>query len=346
MIIRNQLTVFSLFICLLAAFTQTPATAQISPLKVRTVVIDPGHGGKDPGCVRNGIYEKDIVLSVGLKLGKMIQDSLSDVKVIYTRSSDQFVELQERADIANRNDADLFISIHINATKSSSPQGSETFCMGLNMSEDNMEVCQMENSVITLEDNYSSKYEGFDPNSPESYIIFSLLQNSHLEQSLKLAEGIQKMSEIGPLKHSRGVRQAGFVVLWRCTAPAVLTELGFLTNDSDFKILSDKRNHSALAGNIFKAIKMYKNDYEFSSSKPDDKEITVVDSEVVFAIQIFASVKVLESGSPEFKGLDCYRVKKDNFNKYVTGRFSTLDEAKNNLDKVKALFPDAFIISL
>lgn len=355
---------------------QTAVLAQErgSSLRLKTVVIDPGHGGKDPGCVRNGIYEKDIVLSVGLKLGKMIQDSLPGINVIYTRSTDRFVELQERADVANKNKADLFLSIHVNANKSSSPHGSETFCMGLNMSEDNLEVCQMENSVITLEDDYSSKYEGFDPQSPESYIIFSLLQNSHLEQSLKFAENIQKMSCNGPVSRSRGVLQAGFVVLWRCTSPAVLTELGFLTNDGDYSILSNKKYHNALARNLFRAIKSYRDTYEYSSGtvagrmhetettaisatqssssdrrQKNNSQITSADfsgSEGWFAIQILSSPNLIGKDDSELKGVDCYVVKVKNLNKYVTGHYESQEEARKVLPQIKKLFPDAFVVPI
>jgi len=347
-----------------------------SSLKIKTIVIDPGHGGKDPGCVRNGIFEKDVVLSVGLKLGKLIQDSLPGIRVVYTRSSDEFVELQKRADIANRNRADLFISIHINANKSGQPRGSETFCMGLNMTGDNMEVCRMENSVITLEEDYSSKYEGFEPNNPESYIIFSLLQNSNLEQSLKLAENIQSMYKKGPITRSRGVGQAGFVVLWKCSAPAVLTELGFLTNDEDFKILSDKRKHQLMASNIYNAVKMYRSSYEFTTAQNDAATpvnstnapventaapltdtndsvnnatapvINTNSDEPKYAIQVLSSPKYITLDDHELKGLDCYHVKVGRLNKYLTGSYQTIDEAKRDLPRIKELFHDAFIINL
>lgn len=225
---------------------------------VKTIVIDPGHGGKDPGCVRGRVYEKDIVLSVAQKLGRMIQDSLPGIKVIFTRSDDTFVELSERAAVANLNNADLFISIHINATKATQAHGAETFIMGMDKSEENMEVCQLENSVITLESDYSTRYDGFDPTAPESYIIFSLLQNAHVEQSLILAEEVQKAyAANGPVTHDRGVRQAGFVVLWRCTTPAILTELGFLSNSGDYAILSNPKQHQRLASDIFTAVKTY-----------------------------------------------------------------------------------------
>lgn len=320
--------------------------------KMKTVVIDPGHGGKDPGCMRNGIMEKDIVLSVGLKLGRMIQDSLPDLKVIYTRNSDKFVSLQDRAGLANSNHADLFLSIHVNATKSSQPKGSETFCMGLNMSEDNMEVCQQENSVITLEDDYTSKYEGFDPKSPESYIIFSLLQNSNLEQSLRLAENIQKMQTTGPITNNRGVKQAGFVVLWKCSAPATLTELGFLTNDADFRILSDSRKHKSLAYNLFKAVKLYKESLEYSKEEP---KVEVAETEPVrqqtkpspqYTIQVLASKRLIDTKNPQLKGLNCFVLKVGNVNKYVTGRYRTKEEAQKDLPRIRKKFKEAFIIPI
>ncbi|MBQ0006479.1 MAG: N-acetylmuramoyl-L-alanine amidase, partial [Alistipes sp.] len=323
--------------------------ASQEPCRMKTVVIDPGHGGKDPGCMRNGIMEKNIVLSVALKLGKMIQDSLPDLKVIYTRSSDKFVSLQDRAALANRNHADLFISIHVNATKSSQPRGSETFCMGLNMSADNMEVCQQENSVITLEDDYTSKYEGFDPKSPESYIIFSLLQNSNLEQSLKFAENVQNLQTSGPIKYNRGVKQAGFVVLWKCSSPAILTELGFLTNDSDYRILSDSRRHRSLAHNLFKAVKLYKNSLEHSDNAPEANTGNILKkkpSSPQYTIQVLSSKKHMETDDPQLKGLDCYVLKIGDLNKYVTGRYFSKDEAQKDLPRIRKKFKDAFVIPI
>ncbi len=232
--------------------------------QITKIVIDPGHGGHDPGAVYAGgrYKEKDIVLSVGLKLGNMIKSKFPHIKVIYTRSTDKFVPLAERSDIANRNNADLFISIHVNATKSTGAQGTETFVMGTHKSESNFELCKAENSVIVLEEDYSAKYEGFNPNSPESYIIFSLLQNTHLEQSLRFAELIQKSYKSGPIYGNRGVKQGGLIVLWRSTMPAILTELGFISNAKDRAVLISKAGQENLAKRLFNAFCQYKEEYE------------------------------------------------------------------------------------
>ena len=251
---------------------------------IRKVVIDAGHGGKDPGAVslNRKHREKDITLSVALRLGKLINEQYPDVKVIYTRSTDVFIPLDKRTEIANKNDADLFISIHINAAKARSASGTETFVMGLDKSSSNLEVSKLENSVVVLEgDDYSSRYEGFDPNVPESYIIFSLLQNSHLEQSLQLAELVQEQLAQGPVKINRGIKQAGLLVLWRTTMPSILVELGFISNSADLEVLVRDENQQNFAQLIFNAFKQYKSKYESGSgmtsyiTAPSDKKADI-----------------------------------------------------------------------
>ncbi|HPS95583.1 MAG TPA: N-acetylmuramoyl-L-alanine amidase, partial [Bacteroidales bacterium] len=188
-----------------------------SYVSIRKVVIDAGHGGKDPGAVsiNRKTQEKNITLTVALKLGDLIKKNFPDIKVIYTRSTDVFIPLNQRTDIANKNRADLFISVHVNSAKARSAAGTETFVMGMDKSSSNLEVSKLENSVVVLEgDDFSSKYEGFDPNVPESYIIFSLLQNSHLEHSLSFASLVQRNLSKGPIIINRGIKQAGLLVLW------------------------------------------------------------------------------------------------------------------------------------
>lgn len=237
-------------------------------LRIKTVVIDPGHGGKDPGAVSaNGKYrEKNITLSVALKLGNLIKSKYPDIKVIYTRSTDKYVELSERAAIANRNKADLFISIHVNSAKATQARGTETFVMGTHKSDDNFQVCMTENSVIVIEEDYQTKYEGFNPNSPESYIIFSLLQNVHQEQSIRYAANVQSQFAKGPITVNRGVKQGGLLVLWKTTMPSVLTELGFISNPKDCAVLVSKNGQDQFARKLFNAFESYKKSVEAGSS--------------------------------------------------------------------------------
>lgn len=230
--------------------------------KTFTVVIDAGHGGKDPGARGTRVNEKDINLSVALKLGKLIEAKNDDVHVIYTRKTDRFIELDERANIANRNKADLFISIHTNAVKrGSTVQGTETYTLGLARSNENLEVAMSENSAILLEDNYEQRYEGFDPNSTESYIIFEFMQNKHMEQSISLASEIQR--SFGACKRvDRGVRQAGFLVLRKTSMPSVLVELGYISNRQEEQFMRSAAGQDKLAEALHDAFSRYKKNYD------------------------------------------------------------------------------------
>ncbi|MHB1278405.1 MAG: N-acetylmuramoyl-L-alanine amidase family protein [Bacteroidia bacterium] len=231
--------------------------------KVRVVVIDAGHGGKDPGAVTQGLKEKEVTLAIVKKLGALIKEKYPDVKVYYTRLSDSFVELNERSNIANRNHADLFISIHVNHSSNASAHGSETYVMGTHKNEGNLEVAKRENAAILLEDDYQSEYEGFDPNSPEGHIIFSFYQNAFREQSILFASGIEK--EFGKREKqnkSRGVKEAGFLVLWKTATPSVLVETGFMTNVAERTYLKSTEGREELASSIFKAFVSYKTEVE------------------------------------------------------------------------------------
>ncbi|MFN6039596.1 MAG: N-acetylmuramoyl-L-alanine amidase, partial [Bacteroidota bacterium] len=226
--------------------------------KVKTIVIDAGHGGKDPGCSGINHKEKDVTLAVALKLGKLISEKLKDVKVIYTRKTDVFVELEERAQIANRNNADLFISIHCNAAAHSEvkiingkqrrrdvintkPYGSETYVMGIKNEAGKTSVMKRENAAILLEDNYKQTYKGFDPNSDESYILLSMFAETFVEQSVKFAYEIQKEYKTRAGRIDKGVKRQSLWVLWRTKMPSVLTEIGYLTNPEEEKFIgSDK----------------------------------------------------------------------------------------------------------
>lgn len=244
-----------------SALVTLPLLSFPQGFKIRTVVIDAGHGGKDPGTVGKTFKEKDVVLQIALKVGEYIEKNVSNVKVVYTRKIDQFIELTERAAIANRNKADLFISIHANAISNPKIFGTETWVMGLHKSEDNLSVAKRENSVILYEDNYEEHYEGFD-NSPESYIMFSLMQNAYLENSLRFADKIEKQFKNKAARHSRGVKQAGFVVLYKTATPSVLVEAGFLSNETEEKFLGTENGQDLIASGIYRAFKEYKSEVE------------------------------------------------------------------------------------
>lgn len=256
-----------LAILLLFVLSANVADAQGTKSKgLDVVVIDPGHGGKDPGALGKTAKEKDIVLGVALKLGNLIKKNYPNVKVIYTRDKDVFVELGERAAIANRNNANLFISIHANSVDgNTSTHGTETFVMGLHKNDANLAVAKRENSVILQEDNYSSKYDGFDPNDPESNIIFSLFQNAYSDQSLLLAASIEEEFKSSIKRYDRGVKQAGFLVLWKTAMPSVLTELGFMSNPEEELYMKSDAGQTELAISIYNAFAKYKSQYDNSA---------------------------------------------------------------------------------
>jgi N-acetylmuramoyl-L-alanine amidase len=233
---------------------------------IKTIVIDPGHGGHDSGCLGASSKEKDVALAISLKLGKYIEENFKDIRVVYTRKTDVFIELHERAEIANSNKADLFICIHCN----SGPKdafGTETYVMGLHRSENNLSVAKRENASILMENDYKAKYDGFDPNSPEANIIFTLYQNAFLDQSLALSSQIQKQFKEKLGRNSRGVKQAGFLVLYKTTMPSILIETGFLTHPTEEKYLSSEEGQTGISEGIFKAFKLYKRDLEGDATK-------------------------------------------------------------------------------
>ena len=229
--------------------------------KVRKVVIDAGHGGRDPGTNYGSVLEKDIALSIAAKAGQYVEEHLENVEVIYTRQSDRFVELWERAAIANREGADAFISIHVNAHSRKSIYGTETYAMGLHKNNDNFKIASRENSVIYMEDDLA-RYEGFDPKKPSSYIIFNLQQQKFQEQSVRLAELVETQFEKRVKRRSLGVKQAGFVVLYRTSMPSVLVETGFITNPDERAYLQSEQGQSYLASGIFRAFRAYKQERE------------------------------------------------------------------------------------
>jgi N-acetylmuramoyl-L-alanine amidase len=342
--------------------------------KLRKVVIDPGHGGRDAGAIGRKAKEKDIVLSVALLVGKYIEDNLPDVEIVYTRKTDVFVPLEKRSQLANESQADLFISIHCNANPSRSPYGTETYVMGLHKSQDNLDVAMRENAVIAYEEDYSSKYEGYDPNSPESYIIFSLMQNSFLDQSLNIASFIQNEFRERARRRDRGVKQAGFVVLWQNSMPSVLVELGFLSNAKEEAYLITSEGQAYLASAIFRAFRDYKNMVESRSAftaeaqfdevvtsreNPDASSVTSqwannnppykpanLGDGLHFKVQVTASSKPLPANSPIFSKLqNVEELAVGGLYKYLVGNKNTYNETVSFCQEVREHFPDAFVVA-
>lgn len=325
------------------------------------VVIDPGHGGRDPGAVGTNAKEKDINLAVALKLGKKIAANHKDVKIVYTRSTDVFVELDERANIANRNKADLFISIHTNAVKSKTVRGTETYTLGLARTDENLRVAMRENSAILLEDDYKQKYEGFDPNSTESYIIFEFMQNKYMEQSVSFASEIQK-GFVACKRIDRGVRQAGLLVLRKTSMPSVLVELGYISNGDEVRYMTSANGQTQLTNALYDAFAKFKREYDRKQgilTSEEVKQTTVTKNtqavpaatqakkgQVVYKVQILASNKKLTERSRELKGYSHteFYVEKGMY-KYTYGESTSLEEIKKVRQKVLKDFKDAFIVS-
>ncbi len=332
-----------------------------------TVVIDAGHGGKDSGCVSadGKTYEKTLTLDISRKLSDLIKEAYPDVKVILTRDRDESVGLSERAAKANDANADLFISIHINAAGSKSPNGFSVHVLGQSSNKNrdlfanNMEVCRRENSVIMLEDDYSTNYSGFDPSDPESYIFMALTQNSHLEQSLKFAQIASAKLKKGPIKGDRGVSQDPFLVLWKTAMPSVLVELGFISNGSDLAIIRQASRRQELAECLFEAFKSYKESYDSSLGAPAGKS-AASDSAVksgtpssassgqgeVWGIQIFATSAPVRQKDYDFLGYEPVCIKSGKLYKYYicTGRDKSAAGAA--LKTVRKKYPDAFVSRL
>ena len=268
-------------IALSLLLTAIIAPGQNNTLKLSTVVIDAGHGGKDAGAVSKDskTYEKTLALDIANRFAARIKAEMPSVKVVQTRSTDVFVELRERAAIANRAGANLFVSIHINSNKSTSPNGYSVHILGQSSNKDrdlfayNMDVVSRENSVILLEEDYKTNYQGFNPSDPESYIFLQLMQNAYLEQSLLFASTVSQHLEGGPIKANRGISQNPFYVLWKTAMPAVLVELGFISNQDDLAELLKEGSRQDIADRLFEAFKEYKNQYDGTTdlSRPDAK---------------------------------------------------------------------------
>jgi N-acetylmuramoyl-L-alanine amidase len=318
------------------------------------VVLDAGHGGNDPGNIGNGHLEKDIALKVTLQVGKALEAN-PDIKVIYTRKTDVFVELFERANIANKADADLFVSIHCNA-HSSQASGTETFVLGEKNTGKNFDVAKRENEVIFLEENYEENYAGFDPSSPESTIAIGIEQEVYVEQSIVLARKIEDSFVGKARRKSRGLKQASLLVIRTTYMPSVLVELGFLTNNSEGAFLNSKSGQAKMAAAIQDAILTYKNelDQNVGSHIRDVEPISISENNsamvvdgVTFKVQVAAGSKKIEPKAYNFKGLSSVsREKVGKIYRYFSGNTSDYNEAKKLQTKAKSAgYPDAFIVA-
>lgn len=357
--INTKLIIFAL---LFINFTQFVYSQKKS--EKFTVVLDAGHGGHDPGARGVVEDEKYIALDVVLRLGKLIEDHYGDkVNIIYTRRDDRFIELHERANIANRNKADFFISIHCNSARPTA-SGTETFVLGTeqNRSDDNFSIVKKENSVILLEENHEERYQGFDPSSPESVIGLTLMQNVHLENSLLFAERVEKNFINKDKRLSRGVKQAGFLVLWRTATPSVLIELGFISNPEEGRYLASVEGKKKSAESIFNAFKDYKREWDIKRGNPVSaeapKQIAKQETKKTepekpvegksFKIQFLTSTRKYRPTAPQLKGLNPVEILKDGkVYKYYYGTTSFASQRDRNLARVKrAGFPDAFIVEI
>lgn len=337
MSVSNNIYIF--FKILLCFFIITSLSSQqIKNQEKFIVVIDAGHGGKDPGNTGNGYLEKEIVLNISLQLGKILE-KVDDIEVIYTRTSDKFVNLFERANIANKSNANLFISIHADSHNSQA-YGAGTFVLGLHANQRNFEIAKKENSVIFYEDDYVNQYEGFDPNNPESLIGLTLMQEEYLDQSIIAASYIQNSFVQNLKRKNRNVKQAGFIVLKYTYMPSVLVETGFLTNKNEGAYLNSINGQKEMSDAISKAVIKYKNDFYRSLTSSEQMDY------VNYKIQVSASNRLIETKSYNFNGLESIEVfKEGSLYKYLYGNYRSLEEAKKQLKYVKKFgFNSSFVI--
>lgn len=356
----NIVRVTVLFFITLVSAVMLCSEAEARGDGLNVVVIDPGHGGADGGAVRGKYLEKDINLGVGLALGKMIEKNCPDVKVVYTRKTDVAVDLVERGRIANKAEADLFISIHSNATDAAqtSASGAMTFIMGEDKGGRNMAEVMRENDVIRYEKDYSAKYEGFIPSSTESYIIFSLMQYGYQTRSMQFAEMVQKHYKTATPMPDRGVRQGPFLVLWKSAMPSVLTEIGFINNEHDRRVITSSEGQNKIAQALFEAFMEYKEVVDKSASEArlaaimaaedsGDRAENTRESGIEFCIQLCSAKKSMPVSGGRFRGLDGNVVEKriGDWYKYYLAGYSSREKAAEALTSVRKVFKDAYVVA-
>lgn len=340
-------------------------TLPMMAAKSYTVVLDAGHGGKDPGAVGKFSQEKDLNLSLVLKVGALLKEQYPDLNIVYTRSTDVFIPLQTRADIANKNNADLFISIHTNASENRNSKGVETFILGTEKAEKNLDVAMRENAVMKLEADYKTTYQGFDPNSIDSYIMFELMQNNFMDQSLQFATQVQEHF-VGHLNRSdRGVQQASFWVLLKTACPAILFEMGFISNAEEEKFLNAPATMDNMATALVNAFAAYTHRQEVKRAKSEEAEDkgerlkangeeaeapineakpqSPAKPQTYYALQISASRTPLDPSDPKLKGVVCESRKVGDWYKYYAIIDTDRDKVAAKQKELKHLFPDCWI---
>ena len=369
-----------LFVLPLSAQQGSKTAQKAAQKKAFTVVIDAGHGGHDPGAMGKLTQEKKLNLEVSQRLEQQIKLHHPDVKVVMTRKNDVFLTLQQRADIVNKNNADLFICIHTNAAENRNVTGTETFVLGVDKMQSNLDVAMRENAVMLLEDDYQTTYEGFDPNSVDSYIMFELMQDQYIDQSLNFATLVQhQFTDIG--RSDRGVRQAGFWVLHKSACPSVLIEMGFISNINEEKYLASDKGKEDITNSIYQAFEQYKSAYdrkhgivkasqaeskpaeakadkpaEAKADKPaeakaDKHEEAAQPAEAkadkpVYKVQIFSTLKPVPAGDPTFRGLkNCQCTKDGKFYKYTYGEDADYQTILDIQQELKTKFKDCFIVA-
>lgn len=366
MIIQYGVTGILLFLLTILSVNISVGQADLG--KIKCICIDAGHGGKDPGALGTKAYEKNVVLSVALKLGKLIEDKYPDIKVVYIRKKDVFVELRERTRIANNHKADLFISVHANALdikkypKYKYIKGMETYVLGTNNSDHNLQVAMKENSVIHYEEDYSVKYEGFNPSRAESYIMFNMLRNMHLEKSLALASMIQTELVKKTQHVDREVRQAPLWVLKDVAMPAALVEIGYITNIEDERFMMSAIGQDKIAKAIFKGFEDYKTKIEKNISvqtpeqeneslavnpeeKKEVKEV-IADKTPVYAIQVASATAKIKNHTTLCSGEKVCELNSEGRFRYYVAQSSDLEKVKGRLKSIKSKVRDCFIIAI
>ncbi len=319
-----------------------------------TLVLDPGHGGKDPGASSKKAQEKNIVLAVALMLGEKIERTMADVDVLYTRDKDVYPTLRDRSAFANKNHADLFISIHVNAVDNRAVNGAETFLLGVDKMGANLNVAMKENAVMLLEDDYKSNYEGFNPNSVESYIMFEFMQNQHMENSVQLASLTQNQL-IGSCKRKdRGVKQAPFWVLYSVGCPSILVELGFISNAADEAYMTSKKGQMELADGLYRAFASYKKSLDTNaqveivtqSAQNETYSASEQTGKPVYKVQILSGREELRSRDRSFKGVrDVDYYQESGMYKYTVGEETDFDKINKVRMELKDKFPGAFVVA-